>query len=168
MRLPGSNTWVRYLQRPAILVTLFVMLLLIFIFRRRMISLLANNIFNNLTAAGFKNSMAGFVVAQTAHETAGYTSNIFKKNNNLFGMKYAGQYNAAGEKNGYAYYNNYTQSIYDFIQWVQRRRAYLNINTFDLITLKQYTDWLKLNDYYEDSSTNYYNGCLRWYKKLFG
>jgi flagellum-specific peptidoglycan hydrolase FlgJ len=40
---------------------------------------------------GFTPNAALFVVAQARLESADYKSNVFKKNNNAFGMKYAGQ-----------------------------------------------------------------------------
>lgn len=40
---------------------------------------------------GFNDKSAKIIVAQARLESANYTSNVFKKNNNLFGMKFIGQ-----------------------------------------------------------------------------
>jgi len=40
---------------------------------------------------GFTPTSAKFVVGQARHETANYTSNVFKRTNNLFGMKFVNQ-----------------------------------------------------------------------------
>lgn len=52
---------------------------------------LDQQIFNTARTLGFSPVAAKFVVAQARYESADYSSNVFKKNNNLFGMKYAGQ-----------------------------------------------------------------------------
>jgi uncharacterized FlgJ-related protein len=40
---------------------------------------------------GFTPTSAKFVVGQSRHETANYTSSVFKRTNNLFGMKFVNQ-----------------------------------------------------------------------------
>ena len=70
---------------------------------------------------GFNWIQAGYITAQTAHETANYTSNVFNQANNLFGMKYAGQFLATGEYNGYAKYLTLDDCVADFIGYYGRR-----------------------------------------------
>jgi uncharacterized FlgJ-related protein len=48
-------------------------------------------IYDAALKGGFNPTSAKLVVAQARHETGNYTSNVFKKNNNLFGMKFVGQ-----------------------------------------------------------------------------
>lgn len=48
-------------------------------------------IYNAATAAGFMDQAARFIVAQARLESADYTSNVFKNNNNMYGMKYVAQ-----------------------------------------------------------------------------
>jgi len=48
-------------------------------------------IYDAALKGGFNPTSAKLVVAQAKHETCNYTSNVFKKNNNLFGMKFVGQ-----------------------------------------------------------------------------
>ena len=56
------------------------------------------------------------VYAQTLIETNKFTSNVFKENHNLFGMKQATiRINTArGAQNEHAYYNNWMESVYDY------------------------------------------------------
>lgn len=48
-------------------------------------------IYNTAIKQGFSPTAAKFVVAQARFESADYTSNVFKANNNTSGMKYIGQ-----------------------------------------------------------------------------
>ena len=56
------------------------------------------------------------VMAQSIIETGHWTSNVFKENHNLFGMKQATvRINTAnGTQNGHAYYDDWYQSVYDY------------------------------------------------------
>lgn len=48
-------------------------------------------IYNVATAAGFMDQAARYIVAQARYESADYTSNVFRNNNNMYGMKYVAQ-----------------------------------------------------------------------------
>lgn len=55
------------------------------------------------------------VVAQAVIESGNFTSNIYKKNNNLFGMKKASTRPTVGKKSGtYAKYKNWQESCLDY------------------------------------------------------
>lgn len=60
----------------------------------------ASVIFNLLLNAGFNERFASWITCQSAHETANFSSYIYRTNLNAFGMKYMGQKTARGEKNG--------------------------------------------------------------------
>lgn len=71
------------------------------------------------------------VYAQSVLETDSFRSNIFKENNNLFGMKQAVQRIniASGTEYDHAYYKSWTESLYDYALYVS---TYLSrINTED-------------------------------------
>ena len=77
-------------------------------------------IYNAALGKGFTPTSAKFLVAQARHETDNYTSNVFKLNNNLFGMKFANQPLAtkgslapSSEGGIYAKYNSPANSIKD-------------------------------------------------------
>lgn len=56
------------------------------------------------------------ILAQAKLETGNFTSNIFKENHNLFGMKEAKlRVNIArGTQYNHAFYNHWTESVYDY------------------------------------------------------
>ena len=92
---------------------------------------------------------AGVVYAQAQLETNGFTSRIFKENNNLFGMKQAMHRSSTniGEQHGHAYYESWRQSVLDYALY---QCKYLS----DINTREQYLQYLKDN-YAEDP--NYFN-----------
>lgn len=57
--------------------------------------------------------------AQSVLETGNFTSRIFKENNNLFGMKLAVKRRtlAIGERYGHACYDNWQDSVDDYLLW---------------------------------------------------
>lgn len=114
---------------------------------------------------GFTPTSAKFVVAQAKLESANYTSNVFKNNNNMFGMKFVGQANAtrgtlapANERkcNGncdsdyYAKYKTPSDSARDAIQRLFSKTMY-GVTSQDLkdsTTTEQYALNLKKRHYY--------------------
>jgi hypothetical protein len=113
-----------------------------------------------LTALGFPNAaaLASYMVAQSQHETANYTSNLFKKNNNAFGYKrYAGSTYQLGtgqkspEGDNYAAYANVSDSALEVAAWLGRRKTqFLNVSSVD-----QYVSEIKKDGYFGDSLSNY-------------
>lgn len=74
------------------------------------------------------------VLAQAKIETGYFTSDIFKENHNMFGMKVAKQREttAIGENRNHAQYTNWLQSLIDYKLWqdkmihkARNKRAYL-------------------------------------------
>lgn len=63
------------------------------------------------------------VLAQAMLESGHFKSNLFKKNNNVFGMKFPRQRQTTskGEKYGQAYYSNWIDSVKDYKLWQQSR-----------------------------------------------
>lgn len=59
------------------------------------------------------------VLKQVLYESAHLTSDIYRENHNLFGMKLAKKRvtTALGEKRGHAYYSNWKKSIEDYKIW---------------------------------------------------
>ena len=62
------------------------------------------------------------VLKQILLETGNLTSDIYKENNNLFGMKEAHQRitTSIGTNRGHAYYTNWKSSIIDYLLWQRR------------------------------------------------
>ena len=75
------------------------------------------------------------VLAQAKIETGYFTSEIFRENNNMFGMKVAKQREttAIGENRNHAQYTSWIQSLIDYKLWQDKmihkartKHAYLN------------------------------------------
>ena len=90
-----------------------------------------NLIYYTAIKNGFTDVSAKLIVAQARLESANYTSNVFKNNNNAFGMKFIGQKyatkgtpapvnervkNPNANVNFYAKYNNVEDSAKDLIE----------------------------------------------------
>lgn len=127
----------------------------------------APEIFSILLASGLNETLSRYALAQAAHETGGFTSAIFKSNNNLFGMKYAGQVNSLGAKNGYANYLTINHSIADFVAWYTRHRTSVFSLPLFINSLSSYVRFLKNNDYFEAPESEYLNGVTHFYNQLF-
>lgn len=97
------------------------------------------------------------VYAQAQLETNGFTSRIFKENNNLFGMKQAMQRSSTniGEQYGHAYYESWRQSVLDYALY---QCKYLS----NIDSREQYLQYLKQN-YAEDP--NYFIKLTKLLKK---
>lgn len=170
MSRPGLHISARSLLSVPILVMLSGIAFLILVFRKKQITLeKANEIYSILLTSGLNDTLCRFALAQAAHETGGFTSHIFKANNNAFGMKYAGQVNAQTEKNGYAYYVTLNHSVADFVAWYTRHRAasLFSLPLF-ITTLPNYVKFLKNNNYFEAKESEYLNGCQFFYNQIFG
>lgn len=86
------------------------------------------------------------VLAQAKMESGNYTSNIFKENNNLFGMKCAKIRitTSLGTKNGHAYYRDWVDCVYDYAMFQSAIMC-------EVQTESEYFD--KLRDRYAEDST---------------
>lgn len=82
------------------------------------------------------------VISQARLESGNYKSNIAKKNNNIFGMRMprVRETTALCESNGYAYYDNWIESLKDYGLW-QKKYAYNKTESeyFDIL-LKKYSE----------------------------
>lgn len=89
------------------------------------------------------------VMAQSILETGHWKSQVFKENNNLFGMKQSTKRSSTnkGEQHGHAYYDSWRESVLDFALWQCRYLSSIN-------TREEYLRYLKAN-YAEDP--NYVN-----------
>lgn len=96
------------------------------------------------------------VISQARLESGNYKSNIATKNNNLFGMKMPRQRKttATCKKNGYAYYENWIESVKDYKIWQDKYAKNM--------TEEEYLSYLS-DKYSEDS--NYVRKILYFCKK---
>jgi uncharacterized FlgJ-related protein len=126
---------------------------------------LDQKIYNIAIANGIPDTLAQLIVAQAKHETANYTSNVFKSCNNLFGYKYVGQSlatqcNLSPELDYYARYATIDDSVLEIVKWIKRRVADGKFPS-DLATIQtadQYATLLKNAGYYTGTLAAYKNG----------
>lgn len=125
-------------------------------------------IFSALKYYGLSDQIASYATAQAAHETADFTSQLFKENNNAFGMMYVGQAAAKGKKNGYAYYDNIEQSAEDMAVYYVKARAALPFFPLFVNSIEKYVTFLKNRGYFTAPLSEYLAGCQNFYNKYFG
>jgi len=119
---------------------------------------------------GMPDVVARLLVAQAKHESADFTSTVFKVNNNAFGYKYVGQSGAwkgskapANEGGYYAAYTSVYDSAKEVVRWWQRRIKEGKVSGWDAIAATDsYAAALKVNGYYGDSLSNYTLALGRW------
>lgn len=114
-----------------------------------------------LINAGFSEKFAMYITAQAAHETANFSSAIYKNNLNAFGMKYIGQKEALMEKNGYAYYADYSQSVNDY------KRLFKSYGIVSLVTIESFVSFLKTKRYFEATIAEYLAGVKHFLNLYF-
>lgn len=99
------------------------------------------------TAYGLPDPIAKIITAQSGHETAGWTSNIFESLNNAFGFGFSGGGNYYG-------YNSIEESVSDVVNWLSNNvPGFQNLSDPD-----QYATAIRAKGYYTDSETNYAQG----------
>ncbi len=101
---------------------------------------------------------ASWIAAMAVHETGRFTSAIFWENRNLFGMKQATvrQNLAVGTSRGHAVYRLYSDSVEDFVLYLQHFKN----NPNDQPTLHHFIRRLKADGYFEDTIKNYLRGVV--------
>lgn len=84
----------------------------------------SGTITDSLLSAAIKAANIKFpyiVHAQAVYESANFRSGLFGRNHNLFGMRYPGSRvtTAIGEVRGFAYYDDWVDSLIDYALWFQ-------------------------------------------------
>jgi flagellum-specific peptidoglycan hydrolase FlgJ len=109
-----------------------------------------------------KPKMYKLLKSQWLHETGKGTSRVFIEDKNLFGMKMPKKRPTVAlgpDKNGYAIYRSYADSVRDLFLWFE----YNGINLDQISGPAVYAKILKDKGYYEDSVVNYSAGLARYY-----
>lgn len=127
-------------------------------------------IFDTVRGAGFPVPLSNLIVAQARHESADFTSNVYKTCLNPFGYKFIGQDLATGsciaapEGGYYAKYSRIQDAAREIVAWIRRRQVE-RVFPADLSTITspaQYAQLLKSGSYYGDPVSVYTNGLLRF------
>lgn len=106
------------------------------------------DIYNFLrTGYNLPDAIAKIITAQSGHETAGWTSNVFRSLNNAFGFGFTGGGNYYG-------YNSIEESVTDVINWLSAKvPGFQDITDPDI-----YATAIRGQGYYTDSESNYAQG----------
>jgi hypothetical protein len=123
----------------------------------------ALRVYNLLIQSGLSPEIAKYATAQSANETAGFTSKLLETNNNLFGMKYAWQSSSSGLKNGYADYEKIQLSVVDLVIWLNRN----GLNNIVIESLDDYIAFIKSHGYFEADEFVYLTNCQYYYDLIF-
>ena len=123
---------------------------------------------------GMPAHMASLIQWQSQHETDDYTSNAFKKNNNLFGYKVfsgskwqTGKGITSSEGDPYASYASIEDSVHEPTAWIKRRqhKGQFPADLNKIVTPQDYAIWLKACGYFGDTVGNYVSGILHFKNK---
>lgn len=108
------------------------------------------------------------LTAQAMFESANFESDLFKANNNMFGMRQpqVRDTTSVGEKGGYASYASVFDSVSDRILWNRYSKQPETIDDLSNASIKAWTGGLKKLGYYEDSAITYGNGVYQRLSQL--
>jgi uncharacterized FlgJ-related protein len=131
-------------------------------------------IYDKAIKEGFTPTSAKFVVAQARHETANYTSNVFKRTNNLFGMKFVNQPLAISdnkkspENDYYAHYRSPKDSVDDAIGRLFNitMRGVTPTQLKNAKTPEEYSNLQKKRGYFGDKVEIYIKGIKNALNKI--
>lgn len=121
-------------------------------------------VFPRIVENGFRGELAKYVFAQAAFETGNFTSDIFKENNNLFGMKLPTirATLATGTNRNHATFKTVSDSITDFALY-HKARAISTAFT----SIAAYVDTLNKKNYFEAEKEAYQKGVEYYYNLYF-
>lgn len=156
-----------YLKNNAFTIVLILLgiILINYLFKKNMS--IEQKILAAAKSKGMPSNMQRLILAQAKHETANFSSNAFKKNNNLFGYKAVsgakwqiGNGITSSEGNAYAAYSSIEHSVYELCDWITRRQAQgkFPVDLTTITTPEMYATLLKNSSYYGDTVANYTKG----------
>lgn len=102
-----------------------------------------------------------FIRAVAIHETGRYTSSLFTRFNNAFGMrpnKKRTKWYSGTTQSNYASYDDINDSIDDFLEWCDIYLQKIPDNPSDVDTMKQ-------KGYFEDTLSNYKNAVTKYFNE---
>lgn len=113
---------------------------------------------------GWNQKTSEYIAALSSLETGSWTSNIYRENNNLFGMRcpQIRETTAVGCKNGFAVYESTSDSIEDFLKW-----WFYNNIPMDAYSLDGFSATLKNKGYYQEDMIAYLGALQSAYRELY-
>lgn len=119
---------------------------------------------STLTSAGLDTQNAKFWCAVSAYETAFWSSNIYRQNHNLFGMRLPYDDTlAVDERNGFAVFISDSDSVKDLVMYFDR----LNWSERNFDSLPELVATMKAKNYFVEDETLYLEGVQAAYHNLF-
>jgi hypothetical protein len=115
-----------------------------------------NLIYSRLIQNGFPDQFAKLVTAQSGHETDGWTSNVYLKDNNAFGYGYDGDSYEQDDS-----VEDNVDTVSDYIK--NKIRLGIFPDPATITTADQWAGLLRQAGYYTDSQSNYAAGISRWF-----
>lgn len=135
---------------------------------------IANRLYTTFKSEGLPDANARILIGQSRHETASFSSNVFKQNNNIAGMKVPsirkspyilGAGTKAPSNEGttpYAKYASIEDSARDLVHWLRYNKAdWHKINTPD-----SYATFLKSKNYYGPTASFYAHQIQVFYDQM--
>jgi flagellum-specific peptidoglycan hydrolase FlgJ len=115
---------------------------------------------------------AAWIIAQAKHESANFTSRVYRTDNNPFGLKYYSDSVSMGTKGlaasdggNYTHFKNDQIAFKAYLNWI-RRETHAGRKTGPLptnyTTVDQFAQGLRDRGYYTDSVSNYTAALKRW------
>lgn len=118
-----------------------------------------------LLDAGYSERMAPIILATALHETGNFTSDLFLRSNNPWGMKHPAvrKTTSLGPNGrlGYATYKTLEDAVQDYIYYLDAlgyQKEYADV--------RSYVAEMKKKSYFEDSYVNYYAGAQKWFNTI--
>lgn len=160
----------RKARRRLLITGLLILLLLLIVFSKKILAMIKHkdDPYNrSIIRESEYAALEQYIIAQAKHETANFTSNVYRVDNNMFGMKLALRRPqnakkglASPEPEPYKYYARFesdSESMKDFIEWLRFNRFPTNVANVD-----EYAQKMKDKGFYGDSVENYSRALRRW------
>ena len=129
-------------------------------------------VYNTARANGLGDVVSKLIVSQATHESGNFSSSLFKRANNAFGMtiprKRKSPYitGSAGQQpdgpGNYAKYDSLQDSVLDLIHWHKYNRT----DWTKIEGPATYAAYLKSKGYYGDTQQNYQSRLYEYFKGL--
>jgi hypothetical protein len=103
----------------------------------------------------------------SAHETGNFTSSLYKRTNNCFGMRVPKMrpWFGIGSDNNYSVYSSVWMSVKDYFAWVDYVGITLPESDLFLSVLENWVYQMKTKNYFEASLNGYVSGVKSAYSK---
>jgi len=118
-------------------------------------------------------TLAKLAYAVAMHETAKFTSTVYRENKNLYGYKAVkgnrwqiAEGRRSPEGNAYAAYSDTSHSIEDFFAWLRNRQTKNGQDWFKVRTPQQMAEAMKKYSYFTAPLTVYSNALTKHFNSL--